>query len=124
MKISIPEHLKSTLVTGRFVLIAFAIIFYIVGLLILAAGIAVYKGKTGLIHYYHRKNIVDHIGYGRAIGKPLVVMGMSGIVCATLSFIGELWMTVGIAVFFIGIISMLIVCLIITKKYNGKVFYF
>jgi len=103
-------------------MIAFAVIFYIVGLLIIAAGIMVYRGKTGLIHYYHRKNVVDHIGYGKAMGKPLSVMGISGIICATMSFFGEFWMMVGITVFFVATIVMVIVCLIVTKKYNGKIF--
>jgi len=82
-------------------MIAFAITFYIVGLLLLACGIAVYKGKTGLIHYYHRKNVVDHTGYGKAMGKPLAIMGISGIISATMSFFGELWITVGIVIFFL-----------------------
>ena len=105
-------------------MVIFATTFYIIGLLLLATGIAVYKGKTELIHYYHQKNVVDHVGYGKAMGKPLAVMGISGIICATMSFFGELWLTVGIAVFVVGIIAMLIVCLIVTKKYNGKIFSF
>ena len=105
-------------------MIAYAITFYIVGLLIIVAGIAVYRGRTGLIHYYHRKNVVNHIGYGRAMGRPLIIMGISGIICATMSFFGELWVTVGIVVFLVCTFAMLIISLIVTKKYNGKIFSF
>jgi len=103
---------------------AFAIIFYIIGLLLIAIGIAVYKGKTELIHYYHRKNVVDHTGYGKAIGRPIIVIGISALICATMSFFGELWLNVGIFLFFICIIAMIIICLIATKKYNGRIFDF
>ena len=105
-------------------MIAYAIIFYIVGLILLLAGIAVYRGKTGLIQYYHRKNVVDHIGYGKAMGKPLSVMGISCIICATMSFFGDLWMIIGLVVFSVGTIAMLIVTMIVTKKYNGKIISF
>jgi len=103
-------------------MIALVIIFYIVGLLLLVIGVAVYKGKTGLIHYHQRKNVVDHIGFGRAMGRPCAIMGISGIICATMSLFGELWMTVGIIVFFVSIIAMIIVSMTVTKKYNGTIF--
>ena len=102
----------------------FAIAFFIVGLLLITIGIAVYKGKTGLIHYYHRKNVVDHTGYGKAIGRPIIIMGISGLISATMSFFGELWLTIGISVFFFGIILLLIFSVIAVKKYNGKIFDF
>jgi hypothetical protein len=49
------------------VMLIFAIIMSLTGLIFLGFGIAIYKGHTGLIHDYHQKNIPqnDLPAYGR-----------------------------------------------------------
>ena len=82
-------------------MIIFAVSFYIVGSLLLAAGIAVYIGKTVIIHYYHRKNVTDHKNYGIAMGKAISAMGLSACVAASLSFFGDAFLMVGTIVFLV-----------------------
>ena len=105
-------------------MIIFAVTFYIVGALLLAAGIAVYKGKTVIIHYYHRKNATDHKNYGIAMGKAISAMGLSACVAATLSFFGEAFSMVGTVVFLIVMAAAMVKVYFIQKKYNGSMFTF
>jgi hypothetical protein len=99
-----------------------AIIFYVIGLILLLCGVAIWNGKTGLIHYYHRQNVTDNKGFGKAMGKVVSGMGISCLISATLSFLGEDLIWISISVFFLGIIVPTIIALIIIKKYNGSIF--
>jgi hypothetical protein len=105
-------------------MIGFAIIYYLFGILFIALGMAIYKGKTRLVHYYHQKNVTDHAGFGKAMGKPLAFIGVSFIVSASLAFFGEIWLSVGIALSVVSIIAMVVICLVVIKKYNGRIFTF
>jgi hypothetical protein len=103
-------------------MIFFAITFYTVGLVILGFGIAIWCGKTGFIHYYHRQNVTDHKNYGKAMGKAISGMGISSCLSATISFLGEEWIGFSIGVFFIGFLAMFVVVYFIQRKYNGGMF--
>ena len=105
-------------------MIFFAIVFYLVGVLLIIVGGAIWKGKTGLIHEYHRRNVTDHRNYGRAMGKVIGGMGLSSCLCATLSFFGEAetGMIIGTIVFFIGFIVMFVCAIFVQRKYNGGMF--
>ena len=103
-------------------MLIFAITFYLIGLILLIFGIAIWSGKTGLIHDYHRKNVTDHKNYGKAMGKAVFGMGVSACICATLSFLGEDWIWLSVGTFLIGFVVMFIVAYFIQKKYNGGMF--
>ena len=100
----------------------YAITFYLVGLLLLVLGIAIWNGKTELLHDYHRRNVTDHKNYGKAMGKAVSGMGISACLGATLSFLGEEWLWLSIGVFFVGFMAMFVVAYFIQKKYNGGMF--
>jgi len=103
-------------------MLLYAIIFYVCGALLLAAGIAIWFGKTGLIHYYHRQNVKDHKGYGRGMGIAISGMGISSCLSATVSFLGEEWIGLSIGVFFVGFTVMFIFAWLVQKKYNDGMF--
>ena len=103
-------------------MIFYAIIFYICGAILLAAGIAIWFGKTGLIHYYHRQNVTDHKGYGRSMGVAISGMGISCVLSATIALFGEHLIGISIGVFFIGFSAMFILAWIFQRKYNGGMF--
>jgi len=104
--------------------LVFAVSFYIVGALLLAAGIAVYKGKTAIIQNYHRKNVTDNKNYGIAMGKAISAMGLSAFVTATLSFLGDAFLMVGTVLFLVVMVVMMVIVYFIQKKYNGSMFSF
>ena len=57
---------------------------FLVAALFMVLGIAIYKGKTNLIHDYHQKKVKDKSAYGKAFGKAMLliatVMLLSGII--------------------------------------------
>lgn len=99
-----------------------ALVFFIVALALIICGIAIWNGKTNLIHDYHRENVKDLKNYGIAMGKAILGMGSFGLCAAILFLFGEnlVWIAAGIFVF--GIASMMIVIYFIQKKYNGGMF--
>lgn len=103
-------------------MIGFTITFYLVGILLLICGIAVWNGKTELIHDYHQKNVTDHKGYGKAMGKAISGSGFSMCFSATVSLLGADWLWLSLGVFAVGFTAMLILMFIIQKKYNGSLF--
>ena len=50
----------------------------------LKISIAIYQGKTGLIHDYHQTKVTDHAAYGKAFGKAMFLLStallLSGII--------------------------------------------
>ena len=103
-------------------MIFYAIVFYVCGALLLAAGIAIWFGKTGLIHYYHRQNVTDNKGYGKGMGVAISGMGVSSCLSATVSFLGEDWIGFSIGIFIVGFAIMFILAWFIQRKYNGGMF--
>ncbi len=47
---------------------------FLASALLLAFSIAVYRGKTDLIHAYHQTKVTDRSAYGKALGKALLVV--------------------------------------------------
>jgi uncharacterized membrane-anchored protein len=83
-------------------------------------GISIYKGHIELIHSYHQENVTDKIGYGRAMGKALIIfsipMLISGVIALfTESVLPVIILILGMVVGFIPIIKT-------QNKYNGGMF--
>lgn len=56
-------------------MLAFGIIMLFVAAVFAVVGFLIFRGKTELIHSYHRENVTDMSGYGRAIGKSVIGIG-------------------------------------------------
>ncbi len=95
-----------------------------VALIIIAASISIYKGKTELIHSYHQTNVTDKASYGRAFGKALSVVGagifLSGIIA--LAGDSDKIILTAVAVMFAGMFAGFFCIYKVQKKYNGGVF--
>lgn len=83
-------------------MLAYAIIMFLIAALLAALGIAVYGGRTELIHRYHQTNVTDKEAYARAFGKALLAVAAAPLLSGT-----------GIG---IGRIAS------VQKKYNGGMF--
>ena len=63
------------------------VIMFIVALIFAGLGVAIYRGKTDLIHDYHQTKVTDKVAYGKAFGKAILVIAaamlLSGIVALT-----------------------------------------
>ena len=57
-------------------MLLYSLIMLPVSLLFAAFSIAIYNGKTNLIHDYHQKRVTDRAGYGKAFGKALALVAL------------------------------------------------
>ena len=108
------------------VMLIFAIIMSITGLIFLGFGIAIYKGHTGLIHDYHQKNIPqnDLPAYGRKFSAGMFTMSAALFVSGIISLFGESKPVVltSVAVMTVGFIISFVIFARVQKKYNGGFF--
>ena len=42
---------------------------FVISAIFIVFSILIYRGRTELIHSYHRENVTDRVGYGKAFGK-------------------------------------------------------
>lgn len=105
-------------------MLAYAILMWGIGALFLVLGILLRRGRTDLIHAYHRERVKaeDRAAYGRAFAKGLFVMAGA----ATLSGgAAVLWPSAMIAALVIlpaGIAAGGAVLWRVQRRYNGGVF--
>lgn len=98
----------------------FSIILFLTSFMFIIIGIIIYKGHIELIHSYHQENVTDKIGYGKAMGKALIIfsipMLISGVIALfTESALPVIVLIVGMVVGFIPIVKA-------QQKYNGGMF--
>ena len=94
---------------------------FLVSVLFTVLGIAIYKGKTNLIHDYHQTKITDKSAYGKAFGKAMLliatVMLLSGIIG-----LFEKLLILAVAILIIGFVIGIGCIVAVQKKYNKGVF--
>lgn len=83
-------------------------------------GISIYKGNIALIHSYHQENVTDKVGYGKAMGKALIIFSLPLIISGVLALFIEnlipvIILIVGMVVGFIPIVKA-------QQKFNGGMF--
>ncbi len=83
-------------------------------------GISVYKGNIALIHSYHQENVTDKVGYGKAMGKALIIFSLPLVISGALALFIEnlipvIILIVGMVVGFIPIVKA-------QQKFNGGMF--
>ena len=105
-------------------MLLFSIIMFVVGAVFCALSVAIYRGKTDLIHDYHRTRVTDKAAYGRAFGKAMLTFTASFFISGIVGLFGD---TDGIAVIatailIVGMIIGTVVILVVQKKYNGGLF--
>ena len=94
---------------------------FLVSVLFTVLGIAIYKGKTNLIHDYHQTKITDKSAYGKAFGKAMLliatVMLLSGIIG-----LFEKLLILAVAILIIGLVIGIGCIVAVQRKYNKGVF--
>ena len=102
-------------------MLVYSIIMFLVSVLFTVLGIAIYKGKTDLIHDYHQTKVTDKSAYGKAFGKAMLliatVMLLSGIIG-----LFEKLLILAVAILIIGLVIGLGCIIAVQKKYNKGVF--
>ena len=105
-------------------MILYSIIMFLVAALLGAISIAIYRGKTNLIHDYHQTKVTDKSAYGKAFGKAMFVVSMAMLLSGIISLFGnsEKIAMIAVAVLFIGLIVGIICIIVVQKKYNNGIF--
>ena len=102
-------------------MLVYSIIMFLVSALFTVLGIAIYKGKTDLIHDYHQTKVTDKSAYGKAFGKAMLliatVMLLSGIIG-----LFEKLLILAVALLIIGFVLGIGCIVAVQKKYNKGVF--
>ncbi len=105
-------------------MLIYSVIMLLAAALLSAFSIAIYKGRTDLIHDYHQSKVTDKAAYGRAFGKALAVVALAPLVSGVIGLFAAsrpLRLTA---------VAALIVCLCpgigclvaVQRKYNKGVF--
>ena len=86
--------------------------------------IAIYKGKTSLIHDYHQTKVTDKAAYGKAFGKAMFVISIALLLSGIIGLFGasEVIAMIAVAVLFIGLFIGIAWIVAVQKKYNNGVF--
>ena len=102
-------------------MLVYSISMFLVAALFTVLGIAIYKGKTDLIHDYHQTKVTDKSAYGKAFGKAMLliatVMLLSGIIG-----LFEKLLILAVAILIIGFVLGIGCIVAVQKKYNKGVF--
>ena len=97
---------------------------FLVAALFTVLGIAIYNGKTDLIHDYHQTKVTDKSAYGKSFGKAMFVISTALLLSGIVSLLGdsEKITLVAVAVLIVGLIIGFICIFLVQKKYNNGIF--
>jgi uncharacterized membrane-anchored protein len=86
--------------------------------------IAIYQGKTSLIHDYHQTKVTDKAAYGKAFGKAMFVVSISLLLSGIIGLFSdsEAIAMVAVAVLLIGLFMGIAWIIAVQKRYNKGVF--
>jgi len=105
-------------------MLLYSIIMFLVGLLFVGLSIAIYKGKTNLIHDYHQTNVTDKAAYGKAFGKAMLVIAIAMLFSGIVNLLddSEITAIIAVAVLIIGLIIGFVCIAAVQKKFNNGIF--
>ena len=105
-------------------MLVYSIIMFLVAALFLGIGVAIYQGKTDLIHDYHQTKVVDKSAYGKAFGKAMLVVSVALFLSGIVGLLGdsEKVAMIAIAVLVVGLVIGISCIIVVQKKYNNGIF--
>ena len=105
-------------------MILYSVIMFLAAAPMIAISIAIYRGKTSLIHDYHQTKVTDKAAYGKAFGKAMLVISMALLLSGIIGLFGdiEIMATIALAVLFVGLFIGIAGIVAVQKKYNKGVF--
>lgn len=102
----------------------YSIIIFLAAVPMIKISIAIYQGKTNLIHDYHQTKVTDKAAYGKAFGKAMFVVSMALLLSGIIGLFGdsEAIAMIAVPVLFIGLFIGIAWLVAVQKKYNKGVF--
>ncbi|MBQ9987429.1 MAG: DUF3784 domain-containing protein [Erysipelotrichales bacterium] len=102
-------------------MLVYSSIMFIMAIVFMVISIAIYNGRTDLIHDYHQTNVVDRLAYGKAFGKALFVITIVLILSGIIGLLDNLAM-LAIVILIIGLCIGIYGIVVVQRKYNKGVF--
>ena len=101
----------------------------IIGVICIFIGISHRKGNISLLHSYHRKRVSeeDKLPFGRMVGLGVIIVGISLILMAVMSFMATafenpIYNVIGTVVLTVGLVIGLGIIFFAMIKYNKGIF--
>ena len=67
----------------------YSVIMLLVAIPMILLSIAIYRGKTDLIHDYHQTKVTDKAAYGKAFGKAMLVVSATLLLSGIIGLFGD-----------------------------------
>ena len=101
-------------------MLAFSVITFLTATLLTGFGIAIYKGKTDLIHAHHQTQVTDRESYGKAFAKALFVIASTLLFSGIIGLLGysDRYAIFAVATLIAGICIGIGCIVAVQKKYN------
>ena len=105
-------------------MLLYSIIMFLAAVPMIKISIAIYQGKTNLIHDYHQTKVTDKAAYGKAFGKAMFVVSAAILLSGIIGLFGfsDMMATLAVAVLFVGLFIGIAWIVAVQKKYNNGVF--
>ena len=105
-------------------MVLYAIMMFLAAIPMMIVSIAIYRGKTDLIHDYHQTKVTEKAAYGKAFGKAMLVISTALLLSGTISLFGdsEAIAMIAAAVLLIGLFIGIVWIVAVQKKYNKGMF--
>lgn len=105
-------------------MVLYSIIMFLTAVPMIKISIAIYQGKTDLIHDYHQTKVTDKAAYGKDFGKAMIVVSMALLLSGIIGLFGdsETIAMIAVAVLFIGLFIGIAWIIAVQKKYNNGIF--
>ena len=102
-------------------MVVYSIIMLIAAMVFAGVSIAIYKGKTDLIHDYHQTKVTDKAAYGKAFGKALLVIAIALLLSGIIGLLDHCAM-VAVAILLVGLFIGIGAIVAVQKKHNNGIF--
>ena len=102
-------------------MVLYSIIMFLVAALFTVLGIAIYNGKTDLIHDYHQTKVTDKSAYGKAFGKAMLVIAAVMLLSGIIGLFENL-LILAVAILMIGLVIGIVCIVAVQRKYNNGSF--
>ena len=102
-------------------MLLYSIIMFLVAVLFTVLGIAIYKGKTDLIHDYHQTKVTNKSAYGKAFGKAMLFIATVMLLSGIIGLFKNLLM-LAVAILIIGLVVGIGCIVAVQIKYNNGLF--
>lgn len=105
-------------------MLLYSIIMFLTAVPMIKISMAIYQGKTDLIHDYHQTKVADKAAYGKAFGKAMFAVSATLLLSGVISLFGasDLIAMIAVAVLFVGLFIGIAWIVAVQIKYNKGVF--